>query len=237
MREAAEVLGPVRDDVTVIGAVAVQIALDGHELPFTPTADVDAGILVERAPQVVAHLEKHGLRRSQEEHERSFTWVKDGLKVQLVRPFDPFPKPPADGLPVNTLIPEATRHRWLVAFDDKPDSGRLWAARPAALVALKKVAFGRTRPSGEKVDRDFSDVVLLFDNESERIADEVSSDGQMRLRIEGAAVHLETDSDAMNAAVRELVASGHSEDARQAEAVVVRSLRTIRAAMAPDDPS
>lgn len=39
MREAAEVLAPVRDDVVVIGAIAVQIALDGHSAALTPTRD------------------------------------------------------------------------------------------------------------------------------------------------------------------------------------------------------
>jgi hypothetical protein len=105
LREAAEVLGPVRDDAVVIGAVAIQIALEGHDLPLTPTGDVDAGTSVDRAAGIVSHLEAHGLRRSEDEHERGFTWVRGDFKVQLVRPFHPFPKPPADGLPVNTLLP------------------------------------------------------------------------------------------------------------------------------------
>jgi hypothetical protein len=231
LREAAEVLGPVRDEVVVIGAVAVQIALDGHDLPLTPTADVDAGTSVDSAAQVVSHLEAHGLQRSEEDHERAFTWTRDDFKVQLVRPFHPFAKPPADGLPVNTLLPELDRHRWLVAFEDAPDSGQLWAARPAALVALKEQAFGRTRPSGEKVDRDFSDVVLLFDNESERIAEEVSIDGQMRIRVERAAQRLQEEPAAVDAAVRELVATGHSEGPLQGEAAVTRSIGLFRTAL------
>jgi hypothetical protein len=40
MREAAEVLAPVRDDIVVIGAVAVQVALDGYDAALTPTRDV-----------------------------------------------------------------------------------------------------------------------------------------------------------------------------------------------------
>jgi hypothetical protein len=236
LRQAAEVLGPVRDDVVVIGAVAVQIALDGHDLPLTPTADVDAGTDVNRAAQIVAHLEACGLRRSEEAHERSFTWIRDDFKVQLVRPFHPFAKPPADGLPVNTLLPELKRHRWLVAFENDPDLGRLWAARPAALVALKEAAFGRTRPTGEKVDRDFSDVVLLFDNESERIADEVSTDGQMRIRVERAARRLEEEPDAFDAAVRELVAIGYSESPLQGQGAVTRAIRLLRAALKRQAP-
>lgn len=39
LREAAAILEPVRDDVVVIGALAVQIALDGHDVALTPTMD------------------------------------------------------------------------------------------------------------------------------------------------------------------------------------------------------
>jgi hypothetical protein len=230
LREAAEVLGPVRDDAVVIGAVAVQVALDGHNLPLTPTSDVDAGTSVERAPAVVSHLEANGFRRSDAEHEEGFTWIRGDFKVQLVRPFHPFPRPPANRMPVNNLVPELQRHRWLVAFEDDPDSGLFWAARPAALVALKEAAFGRTRPSGEKVNRDFSDVVLLFDNESERIADEASSDRQMQARVLRAVERLEEPT-VVDAAVRELVATGHSDNPREGEATVNRSIQAIRAAL------
>jgi hypothetical protein len=51
----------------------------------------------------------------------------------------------------------------LVAFTDQPQRGRFWAASPAALVALKAQAFGRTRHDGKAVDRDFSDAMLLLD--------------------------------------------------------------------------
>lgn len=227
LRDAAEVLQPVREDVIVIGALAVQIALDGHDIPLTPTRDVDAGITVDRAAGVVSHLEQEGLRRSEEKHEQGFTWVRDNLKVQLVRPFHPFPKPPADRLPVNTLLPELDRHRWLVAFEQQPELGLFWAARPAALVGLKESAFGRTRPSGEKVDRDFSDVVLLFDNESERIGEEVATNGQMRNRVLRAARRLAEEPAATEAALRELVASGHSHTPREAAATVDRAVQAI----------
>jgi hypothetical protein len=59
------------------------------------------------------------------------------------------------------MIPELDRHRDLVAFEDSPKTPRFWVASPAALVGLKEAAFGRTRPGGESVDRDFSDVALL----------------------------------------------------------------------------
>ena len=88
--EAAEVLDGIRNEIVVIGAVAVQVALDGHEVVFTPTRDVDAGVATDDVKRVIAHLEERGLRASELPHERSFTWVKDALKVQLLRPFHPF---------------------------------------------------------------------------------------------------------------------------------------------------
>jgi hypothetical protein len=112
---------------------------------------------------VVAHLEDQGLVRSDLPHEEPFTWVADGIKVQVVRPFHPFAKGAAARLPVNNLIGDLRLSRWMVAFRQRPDAGVLWAARPAALVALKEAAFGRTRPDGEPVDRDFSDAALLLD--------------------------------------------------------------------------
>lgn len=93
------------------------------------------------------------------------------LKVQLLRPFHPFPKGPARGLPVNNIISELAEHRVLVAFADEPDRGGFWTA----LIALKATAFGRTRASGETVDRDFSDVMLLLDHLGPEIAREVAS--------------------------------------------------------------
>jgi hypothetical protein len=175
MREAAVVLEPVRDDIVIIGAVAVQIALDGHQvalaatrdidvaLTLTPTRDIDAGVKTDAVHRVVARLEEIGLRRSDVPHEHSFTWVKGDLKVQLLRPFDPFPKGSAKGLPVSNIIPELHAHRVAVAFDDTPDTFRFWAASAAALIGLKEAAFGRTRPGGEPVDRDFSDVAMLLE--------------------------------------------------------------------------
>jgi hypothetical protein len=224
LRDGAGILQPVCNDVTLIGALAVQIALDGHDVALTPTGDVDAGTAVEHAAGVVEHLEGAGLRRSDEPHERSFTWVGANLKVQLVRSFHPFAKPPAQGLPVNHLVNELARYRWSVAFEEKPDHLVLWAATPAALVALKEVAFGRTRPNTEEtVDRDFSDVALLLDNEGERIAAEVADDGQMRIRVARAAERLRGEPTAFEGAVRQLVATGQEATPREAEAMVARA--------------
>lgn len=223
--EAAEVLDGIRDDVVVIGAVAVQVALDGHEVVLTPTRDVDAGIATEAAERVVAHLEDRGLRPSELPHERSFTWVKGALKVQLLRPFHPFPKGAARGLPVNNMVSELGQHRVMVAFDTDPEIGRFWAASPAALIGLKEAAFGRTRFSGESVDRDFSDVASLLDRLGKEIATEVSPAPAMRARVVRAAQRLLNDEAALTAAARELVASGQEQDQRTAETGVRRAAR------------
>jgi hypothetical protein len=47
------VLEPIRDDVVMIGAVAVQVALDGQDVTLTPTRDIDASIATEAAQRVV----------------------------------------------------------------------------------------------------------------------------------------------------------------------------------------
>jgi hypothetical protein len=223
--EAAEILEGIRDDVVVIGAVAVQVALDGHEVVLTPTRDVDAGVATDAAERVVAHLEERGLRLSELLHERSFTWVKDALKVQLLRPFHPFPKGAARGLPVNNMVSELAQHRVMVAFDTDPEIGRFWAASPAALVGLKEAAFGRTRFSGESVDRDFSDVASLLDRLGEEIAAEISAAPVIRVRVVRAAERLLNDEAAVTAAARELVANGQDQDHRTAEAGVRRAAR------------
>lgn len=129
--EAAEVLDGIRDDVVVIGAVAVHVALDGHEVFLTPTRDVDAGVATDAAERVVAHLEKRGLRPSELPRERSFTWVKDALKVQLLRPFHPFPKGAARGLPVNNMVSELAQHRVMVAFEARGSQASRWTATSA----------------------------------------------------------------------------------------------------------
>jgi hypothetical protein len=106
LREAAEVLAPVQDDIVVIGASAVRVALHGRDVVITPTRDVDAGTSVEAVDRVVGQLETAGLTRSTKPHERAFTWVRGTLKVQLIRPFHPFAKGAAARLPVNNTIPE-----------------------------------------------------------------------------------------------------------------------------------
>lgn len=208
LREAADVLARVRDDVVVIGASAVRVALDGHDVAITPTRDVDAGTSVAAVDTVVSELERAGLTRSTEPHEEGFTWVRGNLKVQLIRPFHPFPKGHAARLPVNTTLTALQDHRTAVAFSDDPATLRLWCADAAALVALKAHAFGRTRPGGQPVDRDFSDVVLLLEHTLDDIARQVAADPSMRRNVLGAATRLATDGEATAAAIRELVQAG-----------------------------
>lgn len=227
LREAAAILEPVQDDVVVIGALAVQIALDGHDVALTPTMDVDAGISIEKVDQIVAHLESEGMQGSNLPHERGFTWVKGDVKVQLIRAFHPFPRGAAGGLPVNNMVSELDEHKWLIALEGDPTRGCMWAVRPAALIGLKEYAFGRTRPSGETVDRDFSDALLLIDRLGEQIAEELAAAPQMRRRVRRAAETLSTDRNAAAAAARELVATGQEESRRSAEATVARATRNI----------
>lgn len=223
MREAAEVLAPVRDDVVVIGAIAVQVALDGHSAALTPTRDIDGAVKMDAVDRVVAQLRAARLEPSPLPHERGFTWVKGQLKVQLLRPFHPFPKGAARGLPVSNLIPELNRYRELVAFEDSPDTSRFWAATAAALVGLKEAAFGRKRDDGEIVDRDFSDVVLLLDRVGDEIAAEVPDVSPMLARVRSAAERLLDDADASAAAARELVNTGEHDTQRAGELAVRRA--------------
>lgn len=229
LRDSAEVLGPVRDDVVVIGASAVRIALAGYDAPLTPTRDVDAGTRTEAVERVVQRLEAAGLSRSTEPRERGFTWVRGTLKVQLIRPYHPFAKGAAAGLPVNNVIPELEHHRVAVAFEDEPEAVRLWSANAAALVGLKGQAFGRTR-DGAPVDRDFSDVVLLFDHLLDAIVAQVETDGVMRSRVASAAKTLLEDDGAIAAAVRELTATGSYGSAQAARQATQRAAkRAMRA--------
>ena len=165
LAEAADVLAPFREAVVVVGAAALEVALaDAQSVAITPTRDVDVVVPTDRAADIVAHLEAADLRRSPVPHERQFTWVRGDLKVQLVRSFHPFPKPPARGLPTNVAFGMASKaaHQLPVAFADDPAVLRLVCANAACLLALKQAAFGRTRPDNDTpVERDYHDAYLL----------------------------------------------------------------------------
>lgn len=227
MRDAAAVLEAVRDDLVVIGAVAVQVALAGHEVAVTPTRDVDAGVANDAVERVVAHLERQGMRRSEAAHERAFTWIKDELKIRLLRKFEPFPRGASRGLPVSNMLGELSVHRVLVAFTDEPERGRFWAASPAGLIGLKEAAFGRTRHSGEPVDRDFSDVALLIDRLGDEIVDEIRGPSPMRSRAIRAARRLCSEDEAIDAAARELARTSAYDTEREAALAVQRACRRL----------
>ncbi|MDP2713157.1 MAG: hypothetical protein Q8O56_18250 [Solirubrobacteraceae bacterium] len=230
LRFAADALAAVRDDIVVIGASAVRVALHGRDVALSPTRDVDAGTRTEDVDRVVAALEAAGLTRSPEPHEHAFTWIRDDhLKVQLIRPFHPFPKGDARRLPVNNTITELARHRDSVAFDDAPGEHRLWCANAAALVGLKAQAFGRTRHDGKPVDRDFSDAALLLANALDDITAQVATDTVIRGRVTTAARRLLDDQSAADAAVRELVATdAYPSVAAARRAVAVAAERALR---------
>jgi hypothetical protein len=58
LAEAAHVIGPIRDEVVVIGAAALDVALaDAQGVAITPTRDVDVVVPADRATEVVSHLE------------------------------------------------------------------------------------------------------------------------------------------------------------------------------------
>ncbi len=173
LREAADVLSPISNDVVVIGAAALQIVLADDlstpaetatiALAITPTRDVDVAVEMTAVEAVVNHLEHEGLQASDEPHERGFTWIRGDLKVQLVRSFHPFPSETAARLPMNPQLSLLHRdaHRMAVAFAEEPDVPRLQSATAAALTALKQVAFGRHRPDGSPVERDYHDVYAV----------------------------------------------------------------------------
>jgi hypothetical protein len=101
MREAAAALAPVVNDVVVIGAVAIGVALgrDGTNarkhgatwdvdlvVPIAPTRDIDLAVERDTAPRIVRALKDAGLEPSTDDGERGFTWVSGDLRVQLMTP-------------------------------------------------------------------------------------------------------------------------------------------------------
>jgi hypothetical protein len=182
MREAADVLRPVRGEVVVIGATALEAALAGTDARSAATIDVDCAVGMNSAEAVIDQLESAGLTPSDEPHERGFTWVREDMKVQLIRPAARVVRPPVSGLVVNTNLSLTDRYREAVAFDDAPEEPRLLVARAAAILALKGRAFGRTRPTGGLVERDYHDAYLLVAHVGDEIAAEYNGtdDGELR---------------------------------------------------------
>lgn len=231
LADAAEVLAPVSHDVVVIGAAALEVALADATAAISPTRDVDVVVPVELAAAVVNQLERAGLRRSENTHERSFTWVKGDLKVQLVRRVHPFAKPPAKGLPQNPVFGMASvnAHQVDVAFEHALSVRRLVCAGAACLLALKEAAFGRTRAAdGGVVQRDFHDAFLLMDAVPDDIVAGLAvAEHEVRQRALRAAARLESGRDETEAAAREMLRLEPSLTQRTAEAAVRRSARRL----------
>lgn len=228
LAEAAEVIGPIRDEVVVVGAAALEVALTEAEgAIITPTRDVDMVVPVDRAGDVVSHLEAADLRPSEVPHERGYTWVRGDLKVQLVRTFHPFPRGAARGLPANPVfgVAAAQVHQLLVAFADNPTDPRLRCANSGCLLALKQAAFGRTRPTDETpVDRDYHDAYLLVSAVPEDVATDLHvAEHEVRQRAADAIAQLAAGGDATIAAARQLVRLQTADSQRAGEAGVRRA--------------
>jgi hypothetical protein len=242
LTEAASVLHDVRDDVVVVGAAALEVAL-AHETSavITPTRDIDLVVPVERAAEVVAHLEALKMHRSEVEHERSFTWVRGDLKVQLVRTFHPFPKEPARGLPVNPVFGMAANpiHQVTVAFLNDPAEPRLHCANAVCLLALKQAAFGRTRPGTDvPVERDYHDAYLLISSVPDALEREFRcAESEVRTRAIDAADQLSEGGTATVRAAHQAVRLRVDPSQRVAEANVRRAaarlLERLRTAQPP----
>lgn len=238
LEDAAGVLVSVKDSVVVIGAVAVEVALDSVPAAITPTRDVDLVVGTEQVEKVIRHLEDASLKPSEVKYERGFTWVRGDLKVQLIRGFHPFPPAVGAGLPVNPTAELARDpvHREAVAFVAAPDQPALWVANAACLIALKQHAFGRTRPTGdgasstvvgETVRRDFHDVYSLIAHVPEEVVETYeAAGGAVRERVRIAVTRLAAqDDEAVRLAAAEMVALGESEGQREAEATILRGAR------------
>lgn len=228
LAEAADVLAEVRDDVVVVGAAALEVALaSDSSVVITPTRDVDVVIPVERAAAIVAHLEAADMHRSELEHERPFTWVRGDLKVQLVRNFHPFAKPPAKALPANPVFGMATNpvHQVTVAFAGDPEEPRLQCANAVCLLALKQAAFGRTRAADDApVERDYHDAYLLISAIPDTLVQEFAyAEHEVRTRTIEAVTQLAEGGAATQAAAREMVRLRVEGSQRVAEANVRRA--------------
>jgi hypothetical protein len=239
LAEAAEVLADVRNDVVVVGAAALEVALaEQSSAVITPTRDIDVVVAVDHVAEVVARLEAADLHRSDVEYERAFTWVRGDLKVQLVRTFHPFPKPPAKALPANPAFGMASNpvHQITIAFLEEPNEPRLHCANTACLLALKQAAVGRTRPPDNvPVERDYHDAFLLISAvPAALLGDFERAEYEVRTRVIDAIAQLAAGDAATAAAARQMLRLRVATSQRSAEATVRRAaLRVQRQLQAP----
>lgn len=167
MREAAASIASVRDQVTAIGATAVQIAISGEASLVSPTLDVDfalpGGTEAEwNVRRIIGALEAARLSPSEAAGEAGFTWVGEKSKIQLISGFTPFKRGALRRIPVQPGIEPFLEGRVPVAFLDEPDVTRFYCVDPASLLGLKQRAFGRVDVRGISIERDFADAHLLM---------------------------------------------------------------------------
>lgn len=224
MVEAAHVLEPIIEDVVVIGAVAVEVALAGKQLPLTPTRDIDLAVGARDPTPVIRHLQDSGLVPSEAEGERGFSWVRGDLRVQLLARPGPPRMAPTHRLPKIAATVIADRHNQPVAFADSPRKPRFRCATPAALLALKQTAFGRKDHRGRPVHRDYLDALQLLQQLDTELIQEIETSGDPALRGHAlkAAEALARDQAATTAAADELLRTGGAESRRAATLEVIR---------------
>lgn len=232
LREAAEALAGVEGDVVIVGAAAIEVALHGAPAAITPTRDVDVVVDAPDVEKVVEQLESAKLMPSELDFEKGFTWIRDDLKVQLIRGFHPFPQGRSVGLPVNPVAATARSgaHREEVAFGAEPEIARLWVANAACLIALKRNAFGRTKPpDNEVVRRDFHDVYLLVDQVPDQVlASHGVADGGVRQGVrEAVALLCDARGDPLRLAAAEMASLEEARSQRDAEAEILLSMRAF----------
>jgi hypothetical protein len=224
VREAAEVLDDLREDVVLVGAAALQVALAESASRLTPTRDVDLVVSTQSVDGVIARLTELQFDESQTAHERGFTWVRGDLKVQLIRSFHPLPGPSARRLPENARLSVAERpdNQDIVAFADRPEKARLVCANPACLVALKYAAFGRTRPPDDTpVRRDYHDVYLLVAEAGDEVLRGYEEgEGDLRAAVRSAVESLSREGEPLRFAASEMVGLQHADSASEAEAII-----------------
>jgi hypothetical protein len=175
MVEAAAAIAPVNEQVTAIGAVAVQNALSGVANVIAPTSDVDLVLpggtsVTHNLRQVIHALESADYRPSAEAGEAGFTWQAEDSKIQLVTGFAPFRKGALAAIPAQSGIEDFLVARTPVVFNDQPDVIQLYSANATALLGLKHRAFGRNDRRGRPIERDFADAHLLMQFATEEIA-------------------------------------------------------------------
>ncbi len=243
MREAAAVLEPIVDEVVVIGAVAVAVALThSQQSPaelggatrdldialIAPTRDVDLAVRHDRAAWVIEQLIRQDLRPSEMEGERGFTWQRDDLKIQLMTPPSPRRRNQPPVLPIQPALSIASDHHLDVAFVEEPTRRRMRCATAGALVVLKRAAFGRSRHDGTPIERDYHDVVALLSGaRQDLLAEAASGDHTIRTTLQAVCEQLDTDSAALGAAARERLRLGLNRNQREAELAVRRTVQSF----------